>query len=87
MKSIAKFEQVIGGDGAKASGELKIEDKMLKANVEVSYPLEKVLSPAQVVINQLVDKLEAAIPGDWDKPYAEQAKKEALEQLAKLLEG
>jgi hypothetical protein len=85
MKSIVKHEMPIGADGAKAAGELLVEDGMIKAKVEVSFPLEKVLAPAQDVINNMVDKLEKAIPGDWDKPYAEQIKKEAIAELAKRL--
>lgn len=71
-------EEGIGGDGAKAGLYLDGGDLALK----VTYPVAKVLQPVNDVIDSVVAKIEAAIPGDWDKaildPIAAAAKAELL---------
>lgn len=85
MKTIAKIDQSIGGDGAILSGQLGVEGSNLKAEVSVTYPIEKVVAPATKAVDNLLEKLEKAIPGDWDKPILEKAKAEFKEELIKLL--
>lgn len=79
MKKI--YEQGFGGDGAKAG--LYVEEKELA--LKVTYPLEKMLSPVNAIIDQAINKLEAVIPGDWDKALLEPIRAEAKAQLLKLV--
>lgn len=85
MKDIVKFEQGIGGDGGKVEGRLVVEGSDLKALVAVSYPIEKIIEPATKAVDSMLTKLEAAIPGDWDKPMIEHVKSEYKKELMKLL--
>lgn len=86
MKTIVDFKKEVGGDGAIASGALVLEGGFAKARVEISYPVAKALKPATDLIDDLVGKLEKAIPGDWDKalllPIAEEAKKKLIALLS-----
>ena len=84
MKNLASFEQAIGGDGGKLQGKLGVEGKDLTAQISVKYPIEKVVEPVLTVVDQLVDKLEALIPGD-QKNMAAQAKIDAREAIVKAL--
>lgn len=86
MKELVSFEQAIGGDGAKLKGQLGTEAADLKLQVAVSYPVEKILEPALKVIDGLVDKLEALIPGD-QKAMAASAKADARAAILKALTG
>lgn len=79
MKAIVEKE--FGGDGAKAG--LYLDENALVA--KVIYPLEKVLKPVNDVIDAAIDKVEASIPGDWDKAVLEPIRVAAKEQLVKLL--
>lgn len=74
------YEHAIGGDGAMVG--LYIEGGMLVE--KFAYPLDKVLSPVKDLIGRGVDKLEVLIPGD-QKELAEKLKKEAFDNLVKLL--
>lgn len=85
MKKIVSFDQEIGGDGAKASGQLAVNGESLIAQVEVSYPLEKVLEPATKAVDSAIDKLKKAIPGSWDDALLEKVKTEYKAELLKLL--
>lgn len=85
MKSIVSFEKEIGGDGAKAAGAVTVEGESLKLGIAVSYPIAKIIEPATKAVDQLLAKLEAAIPGDWDKPMIEKVKVEYKVELMKLL--
>lgn len=79
MKAI--YESAVGGDGAKAGAYVDGSDILLK----VSYPIAKIIEPATKVADGLLDKLEALIPGDWDKAIIEKLKLEYKEELIKLL--
>ena len=81
MKTLGKFEQDIV-DGGKAKAELGVAGEMLELNIGVQYPIAKLIEPAMGVVDSLVDKLEALIPGD-QKEMAAKAKAEAREQLVK----
>lgn len=83
-KQLLAFEKEIGGDGAKAAGAIGVEGDQLKASVAVTFPLAKVIEPVGTVIDQLVDKLEALIPGD-QKAMAAQAKADARAAIVKAL--
>ena len=85
MKKLASYEAAVGGDGGKVSGVVGVEQRELKVQIEASYPLEKMISPATKAVDSLLDKLEKAIPGNWDKPMIENFKKEYQEELVKLL--
>lgn len=84
MKSLVSFDQEVGGDGLMAKGALGVEGVNLVAQVQMTYPLEKVVEPVMQVVDSLLDKVEAWIPGD-QKAMAAQFKLEAREQLVKLL--
>lgn len=84
MKQIVGIDQEIGGDGAKLNAQLGVEASNLKLELSVTYPLEQVLTPVNTVIDNLIDKVEALIPGD-QKALAEGLKTDAKAQLVKLL--
>jgi len=79
MKTIV--EQVVGGDGAKAG--LYVDGDQL--TVKIGYPIAKLISPITDVLDAAIDKLEAAIPGDWDKALLEPIRAEAKAALVKVL--
>lgn len=85
MKKIAGYEQAVGADGGKVSAQLGVEGEHLKAEVAVTYPIAKVVEPATKALDSALDKLEKAIPGDWDKPLIEKVKAEYKQELVKLL--
>lgn len=84
MKSLAKFEQKIGGDGAELKGNVGIDASDVVAQVEIRYPLAKVIDPVMGVVDGLVDKLEKLIPGD-QTGLAAQAKIDARAAIVKAL--
>lgn len=84
MKQIIGIDQEVGGDGAKVKAAVGVEADQLKIELAATYPLSKVVDPAMKVIDGVVDKIEQFIPGD-QKALAETLKKEAREELVKLL--
>ncbi len=85
MKELVKAEQDLGGDGAKASESIVLEGGMIKARIEVVYPVALALKPVTDVIDNAITKLEEAIPGDWDKAVLEPIREAAKAELIKLL--
>lgn len=85
MKSLVSIDKEVGGDGALVSAALGVRLTNLVAQVEVTYPIEKIIEPATKALDKLLDKLEKVIPGDWDKPLIEKVKAEYKEELLKLL--
>ncbi len=85
MKELLNEKQPIGDSGAEASERLVVEDGKLKASIELSYPLDKLAKPVTDIIDQSIDKLEAAIPGDWDKAILEPIREAAHKKVADLL--
>lgn len=85
MKKIASFEKAIGSDGLEVEASVGVETSNLKAVVAVSYPIESIIEPATKAADKLLDKLEKAIPGSWDKPLIDKLKVEYKEELLKLL--
>jgi hypothetical protein len=79
MKTLV--EQAIGGDGAKAGAYIDNGNLELR----VAYPLAKVVEPVNKIIDTAIDKLEATIPGDWDKALLEPIRAEAKAALVALL--
>ncbi len=79
MKTIVS--QPIGGDGATAS--LTVDGGNL--NAQISYPIAKLVSPINDVIDAAINKVEAAIPGDWDKAILEPIRIAAKAELVSLL--
>ncbi len=79
MKTI--LSQPIGGDGANAT--LSVDGGNLVAGV--SYPIAKLVTPINDVIDAAIDKVEAAIPGDWDKAVLEPIREAAKAELVALL--
>jgi len=84
MKQIAEFNKELG-DGASATGALVIEEQLLKAKVEVSYPVSKIVEPATKALDQLLDKIKAAIPGTWDDVLIDKFKAEYKDDLVKII--
>ncbi len=84
MKDLVKYEQDIGGDGAKVKGAVSVSAEVIQVQATVSYPVAKVVEPLLKVCDALVDKIEALIPGD-QKIVAATLKQEAREELMKLL--
>ena len=78
MKKI--YETALGGDGAKVGAYIEGADLTVKA----TYPLGKVLEPVNKVIDEIIDKVEAWIPGD-QKAIAEGMKADAHKRLIALL--
>lgn len=85
MKSIVDVTKQVGGDGAVAKASLVIENGFLKAKAEIAYPIEKAVKPVTDVLDNAITKLEAAIPGDWDKALLEPIRVQAKAELIKLL--
>jgi hypothetical protein len=79
MKTLV--EQAIGGDGAKAGAYIDNGNLELR----VAYPLAKVVEPVNKIIDGAIDRLEAAVPGDWDKALLEPIRAEAKAALVALL--
>lgn len=84
MKKVVSFEQALGGDGGKVGGAVGIEGDQLKAELSVTYPIEKVVEPALKVVDDLVDKLEKLIPGD-QTAMAAKAKADARAALVAMI--
>jgi hypothetical protein len=83
MKNILAVDKPIG-DG-KLIGAFGVEGDQLKAEVAVTYPIAKIIEPATKAVDAMLDKLEAAIPGDWDKPFVAAIKVEFEKDLIKML--
>lgn len=77
------YEKAIGGDGAVAG--LYVDDQYVYETVK--YPLAKALDPANKLVDNMIDGLEAKIPGDWDKAILEPLRTGAKAELAKLIGG
>lgn len=84
MKELIGVDQEVGGDGGKVKAALGVEADQLKLELAATFPIAKIVEPAMKVVDGLVDKLEQFIPGD-QKALAETLKKEAREELVKLL--
>lgn len=85
MKKLASFDSKIGGDGGLVGGAFGVEGDQLKAELTVTFPIEKLIHPLTKSVDGLLDKLEKAIPGDWDKPLIEKLKDDYKKELVKLL--
>lgn len=83
-KKIVDFDKALGGDGAQVVGALSVVGETLEAKIAVTYPLEKVLTPAYEVIDKLIDKVEKLIPGD-QSALAAGLKEDARRELLQLL--
>jgi len=84
MKNIVSVDKPIGDDGLAVKGALGVDKSDLVAQVEARFPIAKVVEPAMKVIDGMVDKIEALIPGD-QKQLAANLKAEAREELIKML--
>jgi hypothetical protein len=87
MKDLVKFDKELGADGAKVEGGLVLNEGFIQAEVSIKYPMAKIIQPATDALDKLIDKLKAAIPGDWDDAILEKAKTEYKEELQKFLSG
>ncbi len=85
MKTIVSASQDIGADGAKASESLVLEGGMLKAKVEIAYPIAQALKPVTDLLDSAFTAVEDAIPGDWDKALLDPVKEKAKADLIALL--
>lgn len=88
MKKLVGYDHDFGGGDVKgaAGAQLGIEGSDIIADVHVKarVPIAIVAQPAFKVIDQLVDKIEAWIPGD-QTAIAAGLKADARAQLVKLL--
>ncbi len=84
MKKFVDVEQGMGDGKLKAA--LGIDQGDIVAQVEARIPAVKVIEPATKAVDNLLDKLEKAIPGDWDKPMIDKFKAEYKNDLVKYLE-
>lgn len=59
------------------------------ANVQfaVDYPIAKAADPVNKLIDSAFDKIEAIVPGDWDKALLEPIRAEAKAEFLKLIGG
>ncbi len=76
-------DKPFGGDGADVT--VGMDGGSLA--VEIKYPLEKLMSPLNSIIDKAIDAVEAAIPGDWDKAVMEPIRVAAKAELVKLIGG
>lgn len=83
MNKFGSIEQNLGADG-KVKGSVGVEGADLKVQAEISYPVEKIITPVFQVVDSLIDKLEALIPGD-QKALAAGAKSDAREAILKAI--
>lgn len=79
MKMI--YEHTVGGDGG--VGGIYLDGGMLVASMK--YPVDKILEPVMAPIDMAFEKIEAAIPGDWDKAILEPIKEQMKAELVKML--
>lgn len=84
MKELVGKEFEIGSDG-KGKAHVSVDSQSLIVGVEASYPIVKIIEPATKAVDDLLDKLEKLIPGDWDKPHIEKLKEEYKEKLIEYL--
>ena len=84
MKELASIEKDLGSDG-KAKASLAVNGDQLQAQVSVTYPIAKIIEPATNAVDSLLEKLKAAIPGDWENPLIDGFKAEYKSELIKLL--
>jgi len=77
--------QKVGGDGAVAV--LAIDPDGGTINVELKYPVAKLVEPVNAVIDSAIDKIEGVIPGDWDKALLEPIRAAAHAEIAALISG
>ena len=83
MKAIYEIQKEVGQ--ITLDGKIGVVEKKLKIELAALYPIEALVSPATDALDQMLDKLEAIIPGDWDKPMIEKFKVEYKEKLVSLL--
>lgn len=87
MKQIIGHEQALGNDGGKAQAQLGIDGGDIVARVEVRHPVAPIVDRLTVEADKFIDKVENAIPGDWDKPLLEKLKVEYKEAITKAITG
>lgn len=85
-KVIAKYETAMGADG-KIGASIGIEGEDLAVEMKGKYPLKKVVEPATQALDNLLDKLKAAIPGTWDDKLIDQFKLEYKQDLVQLIKA
>lgn len=85
MKDIVSHETKLGSDG-KLKAAFGADEKDLIVQLEARYPHALVIEPGLKALDSALDKLEKAIPGDWDKPIIEKIKAEAREEILELVQ-
>lgn len=85
MKSLYEIKEPVGSDGLIVEAAVKVDSQVLKVELAGTYPIGMILEPATKAVDDLLDKLEKAIPGSWDKPLIEKVKEEYKEKLIELL--
>lgn len=64
MKTIYAINEAVGSDGLQVEGAIKVDQSVLKLEVNATYPVEKIIAPATKLVDELLDKIEKIIPGD-----------------------
>lgn len=88
MKSLLSYTTNFGAnDVGSFKAELAVDGPDLVANMTVSgrVPLQQIIEPATKAVDNLLTKLEKAIPGDWDKPLIEKFKDDYKKDLIAYL--
>lgn len=83
MKEFTSINKPLGADG-NFKAALGLEGQMLTAKIEVGYPVAKLAEPILKAGDDLVDKIEALIPGD-QKAMATAAKADFRAAVMKLI--
>lgn len=85
MKEIYMIDETIGSDGFKVKGAVGVLASDLSVQLTATYPIEKIIEPAIKVADEMIDKIEKIIPGDWDMALLEKVKAEYKQKLIELL--
>lgn len=86
-KSFYKHKQAIGGDGAELTADVGIKGENLRVEAAVEMPMIKIVAPATVAVDNLLDKLKKAIPGTWDDKLINQFKEDYKKDLVTLIKA
>lgn len=85
MKQLAAYSHQIGDKGsAQASAAVDGSDLVIEAKVQYRQPIQPLVDKVMGPVDQLIDKLEALIPGD-QKSLAAGAKADARAAIVKAL--
>lgn len=85
MKNILSKTQPIGSDGAQASESLGLDGGDLVLDLQVRYPVAKLMKPVTDGLEKAKAAIESAIPGEWDKAILDPIFKGLEDEIIKQL--